>query len=162
MAAEPVDQIAEPQLLEIAESTLAVVHGRVSPEEIRDFFDRSFSRLAAVIAAQDVVITGPALARYGTATEDAEEITLGFPVDRHIRPEGEVVAGQLPAGRIARLVHRGSFDGLGQSWNLLHSWITEQGLTPGTDRWEVYVTEPSPEMDPADLRTEINWSVATA
>jgi hypothetical protein len=25
--------------------------------------------------------------------------------------------------------------------------------------WEVYLTEPSPEMDPADLRTELNWPV---
>lgn len=23
--------------------------------------------------------------------------------------------------------------------------------------WEVYLTEPSPDMDPADLRTELNW-----
>lgn len=36
------------------------------------------------------------------------------------------------------------------------------GALPGGREvtWEVYVTEPSPDMDPADLRTELNWPVA--
>ncbi|MEU1982853.1 GyrI-like domain-containing protein [Nocardia sp. NPDC019395] len=162
MAAESADRTAEPQVLEIAESILAAVHGRISPEGIRDFFDASFSRLATVIAAQAITITGPALARYGTITEHTMDITVGFPVNRPIRPEGEVIADRLPAGQIARLVHHGSFDGLSRSWDLLHSWITERDLTPGTARWEVYITEPNPQMDPGDLRTELNWSITPA
>ena len=39
----------------------------------------------------------------------------------------------------------------------LAAWMGEQGLTPGPVLWEVYVTEPSPDMDPADLRSELNW-----
>ena len=27
------------------------------------------------------------------------------------------------------------------------------------DRWEVYLTEPSPEMDPNELRTALNWTI---
>lgn len=162
MPIEAVDQSSEPQLLEIPGDTLAVVHGTVSPAEIRTFFDTSFGRLATVIGEQGVTITGPALALYGIATEESMEITVGFPVDREIRPDAEVVAARLPAGRTARLVHYGSFDELGPSWERLHSWITAQGLVPGDARWEVYLTEPSPDMDPADLRTELNWSAAPA
>ncbi|MGI5220027.1 GyrI-like domain-containing protein [Nocardia sp. CA-290969] len=162
MTAEPVDQSTEPHLLEVGGDTLAVVHGRVSPTEIRTFFDTSFGRLATVLGEQGTNITGPALALYGTATEQTLEITVGFPVDREIRPDAEVVAGRLPAGRTARLVHHGYFDELGQSWDRLHSWITAQGLSPAGARWEVYLTEPNPHMDPADLRTELNWSIAPA
>lgn len=162
MADEPLIQGTEPDLLEVAEVNLAVVHGRVSPDEATAFFDTSFGRLTAVLDAQGVNITGPALALYGTVSEQTMEITVGFPVDRLIQPEAEVVAGALPSGRTARLVHRGSFDGLDQSWDRLHSWITARDLTPGSTRWEVYVTEPTPHMDPADLRTELNWSITPA
>ncbi|MBF6352430.1 GyrI-like domain-containing protein [Nocardia flavorosea] len=160
MADAPLDPSTRPRLLEVAETTLAVVHGLVSPAMIRDFFDTSFTRLATVLANQDVSISGPALACYGATSEQTMQIAVGFPVDRQIVPEDEVVADRLPAGPTARLVHHGSFDELGASWDRLYSWITDRGLTPGDNRWEVYVTEPNPQMDPADLRTELNWPVA--
>ena len=62
-------------------------------------------------------------------------------------------------GAYVWLVHEGSFDELGSSWGRLGQWIAAAGLTPGEDMWEVYVTEPSPDMDPADLRTELNWTI---
>jgi len=65
----------------------------------------------------------------------------------------------LPAGRVARLVHQGGYDQLGASWGRLRSWIDAHGVNPGRDLWEVYVTEPSPHIDPAALRTELNWSI---
>jgi effector-binding domain-containing protein len=69
------------------------------------------------------------------------------------------VAGSLPGGQVARLVHHGSFDELGSSWARLGAWIGQRGLTPTDALWEVYVTEPSPDMDPADLRTALHWLV---
>ncbi|MCX0274520.1 GyrI-like domain-containing protein [Nocardia zapadnayensis] len=159
MITEPADRTAEPELLEIAETITAVVRGRVAPAQTISFFDTSFGILPPAIAAQEAVITGPALSRWGDASEDATELEVGFPVDRRISPDGDVVPGELPAGRVARVVHYGAFDALGVTWDRLHGWITEQGLAPGADRWEVYLTEPNPHMDPADLRTELNWSV---
>ncbi|MFF3166410.1 GyrI-like domain-containing protein [Streptomyces sp. NPDC003273] len=76
-----------------------------------------------------------------------------------LRTEAWAVVGSLPGGRVARLTHFGSFDGLGASWERLGSWIQARGLSAGEDRWETYVTQPSPGMDPRDLRTELNWPV---
>ena len=59
-----------------------------------------------------------------------------------------------------RLAHFGSFDGLGSSWERLGSWIKAQGLSAGPQRWEFYVTRPSPEMNPSDLRTDLTWPLA--
>ena len=57
-------------------------------------------------------------------------------------------------------MHQGGFDGLGASWARLGSWIESQGLSATDDRWEVYVTQPTPETDPQTLRTELNWLLA--
>jgi effector-binding domain-containing protein len=149
-----------PDLLTVEPVTTAVVKGMISPNEVRDFFDRSFSVLDEAIAAQGVSITGPAFGLYRGIPDETMDLEVGYPTDRPIEPDGSAEASELPGGRVVRLVHAGSFDGLGEAWQRLGGWIAEQGLTPGETYWEVYVTEPSPDMDPADLRTELNWPVS--
>ncbi|HZA03454.1 MAG TPA: GyrI-like domain-containing protein [Propionibacteriaceae bacterium] len=149
-----------PELVTVEPTTAAVVRGTVAAEEITDFFDRSFSVLGEAIAAQGVSATGPAFGLYRGIPDDTIDVAVGFPTDRPIEPDGAAEAGELPGGRVARVVYAGGFDGLGEAWQRLGAWIADQGLTPSETYWEVYVTEPNPEMDPADLRTELNWPVS--
>ena len=150
----------EPELTVAVETTTAVIHGVVPMAEIADFFDRSFSELARVLAEQGIAPIGAAFARYAGPPGATADLEVGFPTDRAVSPSGAVHASALPAGRVARVVHAGGFDQLGTAWGRLGAWIAEQGLTPGADLWEVYLTEPSPDGDPADLRTELSWTVA--
>ena len=151
---------AVPELINMDPAVTAVIPGVIGMDELTAFFDRSFSQVPQVIGAQQVGITGPALAFYNGVPDATVDLEVGFVTDREVEPEGDVVASTLPGGRVAQLVHHGSFDNLGASWERLQGWITEQGLTPSGALWEVYVTEPSPDMDPNDLRTELNWLVA--
>ena len=149
-----------PELVTVVPTTAAVVRGTVAAEEITDFFDRSFSVLGEAIAAQGVSPTGPAFGLYRGIPDETVDVAVGFPTDRPIEPDGAAEAGELPGGRVARVVYAGGFDGLGEAWQRLGAWIADQGLTPSETYWEVYLTEPNPEMDPADLRTELNWPVS--
>jgi effector-binding domain-containing protein len=151
--------MTEPELAEVAETTTAVVHGVVPMAEIADFFDRAFGTLATVLAEQAISPTGAAFARYAGPPGESADLEVGFPVDGPVAPSGEVRPGSLPAGRVARTIHAGSYEALGASWGELAGWIHQQGLTPGADLWEIYVTEPTPDMDPTELRTELNWTV---
>lgn len=150
----------DPELVEIEEATTAVVADVVELTEMAAFFDRSFSTLQEVLAAQAITPVGPAFARHARPVTDSADLEVGFPTDEAVAAERGVRPGSLPGGQVARHVHHGSFDGLPGAWQHLEAWIAEQGLTPGDAMWEVYVTEPSPDMDPADLRTELNWTVA--
>jgi effector-binding domain-containing protein len=149
--------VDEPGLVDVPPAATAVISGSVAMAELADFFDRSFSRLAPAIADQGVAIAGPAFALYHGSPAATADLEVGFATDRPVRPDGDVRAGTLPGGTVARLVHRGGYDRLPESWGRLRAWIEARGLTPGHDTWEVYVTEPSPDMDPADLRTELYW-----
>jgi len=111
------------------------------------------------LAGQGVAVVGPAFGLYHGAPGAVADLEVGFPTAGTVESDGDVVASRLPGGRVARLVHEGSLDRLGESWLRLADWIGAAGLTPGRDQWEVYVTEPSPDMNPADLRTELNWPV---
>ncbi|GAA2783588.1 GyrI-like domain-containing protein [Saccharopolyspora taberi] len=151
--------MAEPELTTTDATTTAVIRGTVRMSEIADFYDRSFQEIGRTLAAQSLAPTGPAFGLYHGIPGETAELEVGFPTGRPVEPTGDVVAGSLPSGRVARLVHEGAFDGLGTSWERLGTWIGEQGLTPGSVFWEVYLTEPGPDVDPGTLRTELNWPV---
>ena len=150
----------EPQVVTVESCPTAVVRGTVPADQLAAFFDAAFQRLPAAIAADGAQIAGAAFARYPSPPGDVVELEVGFPVDRPIEATDDVGAGSLPAGRVARVVHAGSFEELGTSWGRLREWMADQGHRPAPGFWEVYLTEPSPGMDPADLRTELNWPVA--
>jgi effector-binding domain-containing protein len=149
----------EPELTDVAEVTTAVVADVVEMSHMSAFFDQAFSTLAHVLASQGIEPIGPAFALHRRPVTDTADLEVGFPTQRPVLADGPVHSGSLPAGPVARFVHHGSFDGLPGAWQRLESWIGEQGLTPGDAMWEVYLTEPSPDMDPADLQTELNWPV---
>ncbi|KNE82096.1 MULTISPECIES: GyrI-like domain-containing protein [Streptomyces] len=151
---------SEPELVSRDPATTAVVRGVVPMANLGDFFDASFGDLARITEEQHITLLGPAFGLYHGSPGDTVDLEVGFVTDRAVRPEGGVVAGSLPGGRVAKLTHAGSFDRLGDSWERLGSWMRERGLPAGEDRWETYVTEPSPDMDPRDLRTELSWPVA--
>jgi len=149
----------EPAVVTLEPATTAVIRHVVPMDRLPEVFDRSFGALAAAVSAQGAGVAGPAFALYHGLPIDTVDLEVGFPTQRAVRADGDVVVSALPGGRVARAVHAGSFDGLGAAWGRLRSWIDDQGLRAGETFWEVYLTQPTPDMDPADLRTELNWPV---
>lgn len=143
-----------PELIETEPSPTAVVRGSVAMTEITAFYDRSFGEVAAVVQRQGRTPRG-AFGLYLAPPADVVELEVGLVVDGEVEPDGDVIPSALPGGRAARLVHHGAYDGLGEAWAGLLAWVAEQGLTPAGPMWEVYVTEPTPETDPASLRTDL-------
>ena len=148
-----------PEVVTFDGATTAVICAVVPVDELAGFFDHSFARLAAVISDQEVPIVSPAFALYHGPPTDTADLEVGFVTESAVQADNDVHAGSLPSGPLARTIHSGGYDELGSSWQRLRSWIDERSLVPGRDLWEVYVTEPSPDMNPADLRTELNWSL---
>ncbi|QGK69098.1 AraC family transcriptional regulator [Allosaccharopolyspora coralli] len=160
MTSNPTDSQAAPTLVTLPEVTTAVVRGSLPVSDLPGFFDSAFGTLVETVSAQQIGIVGAAFALHHRPPTDTADLEVGFPTDRAVRPEDGVVSSGLPAGRVARMVHAGAYDGLPGAWHRLQTWIEEQGLTPTAPVWEVYVTEPRPDMDPRDLRTELHWPLA--
>ena len=159
MTDQPDDTNPEPELASTGAVTTAAIRRTVPMDEMASFYDTAFRTLVEALDRQGIAPAGPAFGLYHGAPTETADVEAGFATDRPVEADGDVVASSLPAGRVARLVHRGAYDALGESWERLHSWAVAQGLQPGSTMWEVYVTKPSPDMDPADLRTELNLLV---
>ena len=70
---------AAAELTDLDGTSTAVIRGVVPVAELADFFDRSFTTLAAVTSARSVAITGPAFTLYHGAPSDAADLEVGFP-----------------------------------------------------------------------------------
>lgn len=142
--------------------TTAVIAAVVPAAELPAFFDRAFSTLPAVLESQGIRPTGAAFALHRRPVADTADLEVGFPVEAEVTPEHGVTPSALPGGRVASVVHCGGFDGLPDAWAGLAAWIEDRGLVPADAMWEVYLTEPTPEMAPSQLRTELCCSVDAA
>jgi DNA gyrase inhibitor GyrI len=95
---------------------------------------------------------------------------VGVPVAEAVEPDGEVVAGVLPAGRYAMVSHIGHPKELMGVTTELLAWADRQGLrfdmTPSEDgeRWgcrlEVYHSDPHEVPDMAQWHTDLVFRLA--
>lgn len=147
--------LQDPEIITHAAQATAVVRGSVGADEIAAFYDSAYSAVVQALRRQGVAPAGAALGYYLSIPTERFELEAGFPTAAPITDDGDVLASELPGGEVAHAVHAGGFESLGDSWGALMQWVGEQGRTADGRMWEVYVTEPSPETDPATLRTEL-------
>jgi effector-binding domain-containing protein len=81
-------------------------------------------------------------------------VEVGVQVDGPFVASGRVTPSELPAGRVATTVHRGSYDGLGAAHEAVHAWCATHGHSLTRTRWEIYGDW---QEDPEDLETEIAY-----
>ena len=136
---EPVEGV---RLLRAPAVPTAVVRAdHVAMSTIAGLFDTVFGTAFPAAFARGLKPAGAAFALYTSLTDGADPVA-----------DVEIV---LPAGDVAVTSHLGGYDGLGRAWGDFLAEIGAMGWAPGTPFWETYVTEPSPDMDPADLRTDL-------
>ena len=149
--------LEEPRIVTLDPVTTAAVRAAVRMEALRTFFDNSFSLLFATLGEQQAEPAGAPYARYRGEPTETVDVEVGIPVGAAITGDGDVRPSELPGGEVVTATHVGPYDGLGDSYRRLAGWIGEQGRTPSSSMWEVYLTEPGPDVDPAGLRTQICW-----
>ena len=147
------------QLVDLESQSTAVVREQVPVNRLTEFFDHAFSSVMAVTGRQGVVVTGPPFALYHGIPTETVDVEAGFPTASSLEAEGDVRLGSLPAGRAVEAMHVGSYETLSQTYDEAMSWAHEQGLRPGTDMWEQYLTDPGAEPDPASCRTRVILTV---
>lgn len=124
-------------------------------EEIGPWLGRIYSAIATSLAAQGAYPVGPPFARYHRHQDGRFDVEAGFPVAEAIKPDGEVRPSSLPGGTAATVMYVGPYDGMQPVYDALTSWVSEQDNELAGDPWEVYLSEPAVEPDPATWRTQV-------
>ena len=153
MEIETVEAAARPMLYVTRGSSM-------DPDEIAGVMGDAFGTLGAFIGKAGIAPAGPPLAVYRDWQSDGMKIDVGFPVapgDR-AKAAGEIMAGDTPAGRALKTVHRGAYAQLRDTYAKLEAHMKEAGIPMPASAWEVYVSDPDTTPE-ADLLTEIYMPV---
>jgi effector-binding domain-containing protein len=147
--------IDAPNVMETAPRPTAVIHVTIPRAEIRDVMGPGIGELMSVVEDQGIGPAGPWFTHHFRMDPEVFDFEIGVPVEAPVTAAGRVRAGDWPAMKVARTIHRGTYEGLGAAWRELDAWIEAQGLSPAPDLWESYVTGPDSNADPASWRTEL-------
>ena len=152
----------QPQITTVDAEQLALIRASVPFDALRSFYDDAFGALPAAIASSGLAITGPPRRlTFGTPT-DTNDVGVGFPVDGVVESTESVTPFRTPEGRAVTYDHRGNYDHLSDVYIELFAWIADHSLVRGDVVWEIYLTQPTPDADPADMITQIVVPVTDA
>ena len=148
--------IDTPRITQTREQLTAMVHVTVPRADIQKVMGPGIDEVKAAIASQGVVTAGPWLTHHLKMDPEVFDFEICVPVKSPVSATGRVKPGRLPAGKVARTVYHGPYEGLGAAWGEFGEWIKAQGLKPADDLWEVYTVDPGSNPDASKWRTELN------
>ena len=133
----------------------AVVHLVIPRDQIQSAMGPAMEEVTATIAAQGIAPVGPFFSHHLRLDPQTFDFEVGVPVSEPVNATGRVVASELPATKVARIIYHGPYEELGTAWQEFDAWITDHGHAPASDLWEVYHSGPEAHGDPAHWRTEL-------
>ncbi len=147
--------------IELEPRTMLGVHDTVPMSDMTAYFERAFVESGAELGRQGSFPAGAPIAFYhGAPTENAADITAGFPVSQAVVPGPDTVVLTLPGGQAVETIHTGAYDELGRTYAELTDWIDSEKLVPAGDMWEEYLVGPDSEPDPEKWQTRIVFPLA--
>ena len=130
-----------------ATSTVAI-SDVVAFDDASDWLDAAYPELHAALEAAGLSPAGPDSALYDDAffTEGIGGTVAFVPIDAPATGRGRVTSLDLPATRVAAMVHDGPFDDLDQTYGALGTSVAELGLGASGPIREIYLAEDRAEV----------------
>jgi effector-binding domain-containing protein len=142
----------EIEVVEAPERLTAVVALATTWPELPAAAGAAFDDVWALLGSEeDLRRDGHNVILYKDAVPHVE---VGVEVTRSFEAAGRVEPSTLPAGTVARTVHRGSYAGLPGAHEAVRAWCEEHGHEVTGLRWEIYGDW---HDDQDKLETEVAW-----
>ena len=143
----------EIEVIEMESQDTAVFCGHAKVEGMGDFLGLAFRQVMGALGVAPVA--GPPFARYAM-TDDGFDIEAGFPVAAPFPGSGQVEGSTLPGGPVAKTMHVGSYQGLGDAYTAIEEWLGASGYEVSGAPWETYLDDP----EVPEPRTLVFWPCA--
>lgn len=82
------------------------------------------------------------------------DVDFGVEVIRPFEPSGEVFLTEVPAGKVATVLHVGPYERMSEAYDAIHTWASANRITLAGKSWEIYG---DPTDNPAKLETRIEY-----
>jgi effector-binding domain-containing protein len=152
------------EIKELADQPVVGTRFRTSISNIGADIGKGYGAIFGYIGKSGAVPAGPPFAIYygEEFNEDDIDMELCVPVSQVLPGEGEVVGRMLAGGKVASTLHAGSYQNVGEAYQALMTWMSENGYRAAGPPREVYLTDPNSVKDPSENRTEVVFPVEEA
>ncbi|HXW23970.1 MAG TPA: GyrI-like domain-containing protein [Xanthobacteraceae bacterium] len=140
--AQPSDPFGEDTTL--AAKPIVYLKGSGNWDSAFETITGAFKKLRIYVDKEGLKADGPAMTIF-TATDDTGfQFEAAVPVADAPKnpPHGEIAAGKSPEGHALKFVHRGSYDGLDNTYEAITNYLDEKRLEAKDVFIEQYVTDP--------------------
>jgi AraC family transcriptional regulator len=144
-----------PQLRTLPAQPAAVVRQTTTPAELAGDLGQLLERVLQHAISAGAAPAGPPFTRYLRMDDHSVEIETGFPLDRAVPGGDGVQAVELPATDAVVARHIGPYDQLPATYAAATTFAGQLGRSPSEAPWEVYLTDPGEQPDPARWVTEV-------
>lgn len=145
----------QPELRILPAQPAAVIRLTTTPAELAGDLGRLLARVLSHALAAGATPAGPPFTRFLHTDDQRVDLETGMTFDRPVPPGGDVQATELPATDAVVVRHLGPYDQLPAAHHAAAAHARKQGRTPSGAPWEVYMTDPGDEPDPANWLTEV-------
>ena len=136
-----------------AQPTLAI-RTRASVQMLPQVLGKAWGAIMQYTGRMGVQPSGPPFVAYHNMDMQDLDLEIGFPFVEKLRGEGEVLAGEIPAGKAAGCLHVGPYDQVGGAYEALQKWMEANGHTPSGVAYEFYLNDPQ-STPAAELQTQV-------
>lgn len=151
----------EVEAVDVPARRLLALRGTSTAEDLHRDAAALATRVLALVPGAGSADAAPAVGLYPVDLDDPVAFAVGVEggsADDDAPPPGGLTRIDLPAGRVARVVHEGPHDELALAYFPLLAWLREHGHEARTPVVERYLDDPA-DTDPERLRTEVSISL---
>jgi effector-binding domain-containing protein len=133
------------------------IRTRVAVQNLPETVGKGYMAIAQHLESLGKAPQGVPFIIYYNMDMDDLDLEMGFPVSGDITGAGEILKGEIPAGRYATCTHTGPYNELNLAYKALTGWVRESGYEASGLAVEFYLN--SQDTPPQELQTQILFPI---
>ena len=142
------------EVLEKKAQPVLGIRTRTPVSDLPQVMGKSFEAIEQLLGELGEQPAGPPFAAYFNMDIKNLDVEIGFPVSRVLNGKGEIIASEIPGGRIASCNYTGPYSEIGPAYEALMQWVAKEGHETTGVSYEFYLNDPD-QTPPRELMTQI-------
>jgi effector-binding domain-containing protein len=152
--AQPGDLVG--QEVTMIEQPIVYVSGSTSWDDAFDSIVDSFKKVYAFLEKEKITPIGPPMTIYTSTDDKGFQFRAAVPVaEAPASLPGGIAAAKSPAGKALKYVHRGTYDSLDATYEVITNQLDEKGLEAQDVFVETYLSDPRTTTPDDKLAIEV-------
>lgn len=135
------------------------IRNRRKQHDLPGFLQAAFPKLFGRLRALGVSPAGPPFVIYHEFGADDIDAEVSVPIGEPVAAAGDIGSRVLPATTVARTVHVGPYEELGDAYAAVTDWVRDHGFEGAGPIRERYLNGPGDGVTPSAYRTEIDLPI---